>query len=250
MLEDRRRFLPFFAALVSLLYTVILTKLDLITPALTTLGVLVTLTLWMLSFPVGPRSVLLGAHQFLIHPLFVAAAWWKLYGVPWDPRLWVAFFIHDFGYLTRWCHNMDGEEGEKHVLFGAAFMMVFFGEEWGRLCLFHSRFYARQHNHPFSRLCVADKLAFCLEPWWLYLPRVVLTGEIQEYLQLARAEDGSKYQHEPRVGTHRPTSEILKDPTLNDWQKMRLWHKNLVIYMTAWVHAHKNSHADHWTPLR
>ena len=43
---------------------------------------------------VGTKSVLWGAHQFLLHPLFVAWAWWRLYGVPWDPRLWVAFVVH------------------------------------------------------------------------------------------------------------------------------------------------------------
>jgi hypothetical protein len=30
---------------------------------------------------VGTRSVLYGAHQFAIHPWFVAAAWWRLYGL-------------------------------------------------------------------------------------------------------------------------------------------------------------------------
>ncbi len=29
---------------------------------------------------VGTRSLLFGAHQFAIHPWFVAAAWWRLYG--------------------------------------------------------------------------------------------------------------------------------------------------------------------------
>lgn len=46
----------------------------------------------------GTKSVLFGAHCFFIHPLFVALAWWKLFGFPWDPRLWVAFFVHDLGY--------------------------------------------------------------------------------------------------------------------------------------------------------
>ena len=35
---------------------------------------------------IGTRSVLFGAHQFATHPWFVAAAWWRLYGFPWDPR--------------------------------------------------------------------------------------------------------------------------------------------------------------------
>lgn len=62
---------------------------------------------------IGTRSVLYGAHCFLLHPWFVAAAWWQLYGIPWDPRLWVAFFVHDIGYVGK--PNMDGVEGEAQV---------------------------------------------------------------------------------------------------------------------------------------
>ncbi len=39
---------------------------------------------------IGTKSVVFGAHQFWIHPFFVFIAWWRLYGFPWDPRLWVA----------------------------------------------------------------------------------------------------------------------------------------------------------------
>ena len=59
---------------------------------------------------VGTRSLLFGVHQFAIHPWFVAAAWWRLYGFPFDPRLWVAFFVHDLGYWGK--PNMDGAEGD------------------------------------------------------------------------------------------------------------------------------------------
>jgi hypothetical protein len=48
---------------------------------------------------VGTKSVLFGAHCFLIHGFFVARGWWTLWGFPWDARLWAAFFIHDLGYL-------------------------------------------------------------------------------------------------------------------------------------------------------
>ena len=50
---------------------------------------------------VGTKSVIFGVHSILIHPFFVAWAWWKLFGFPWDPRLWVAFFVHDLGYLAK-----------------------------------------------------------------------------------------------------------------------------------------------------
>ena len=69
---------------------------------------------------VGTKSVLFGAHCFLIHGFFVARGWWTLWGFPWDPRLWTAFFVHDLGYLG--CGDMDGSEEEEHVHLGAKIM--------------------------------------------------------------------------------------------------------------------------------
>lgn len=43
----------------------------------------------------GTRSILYGAHCWFIHPWFVARAWWKLFGFPVDPRLWLCFWLHD-----------------------------------------------------------------------------------------------------------------------------------------------------------
>ena len=47
---------------------------------------------------VGTKSVLAGAHCFFLHPFFVAWGWTKLYGLPWDVRLWACFLLHDIGY--------------------------------------------------------------------------------------------------------------------------------------------------------
>lgn len=236
--------------------------------------------------PVGTRSVLWGAHCWFIHPWFVAAAWWRLYGFAWDPRLWVAFFVHDLGYLFQWCRNMDGPEGERHVEWGAAVMHLLFDrsrEEWwvatvetqadadaviermeregwegvhaqGRtawhrrwvptyrwrdLCLYHSRFYAKRDNKPHSRLCVADKLAVCLEPWWLYLPRVVLSGEVWEYLALAGGKNGSKYTGE------RNSKYVVQQIETGT---LRGWHRGMTAYLREWVEAHKDGQQDTWTP--
>ena len=60
----------------------------------------------VLTMTVGTKSVLFGYHAFWLHPFFVAAGWWKLYGTPLDPRLWFAFFLHDVGYVGS--PNMDG----------------------------------------------------------------------------------------------------------------------------------------------
>lgn len=120
-----------------------------------------------------------GAHQFILHPAFVAAAWTKLYGFPFDPRLWVCFIVHDWGYWG--CGNLDGLAGKMHPRVGARIAGIF-GQEWHDMCLLHSRDMARMENKPPSKLCAADKLA-CAMTWdWIYLPSVKATGEVKEYL--------------------------------------------------------------------
>lgn len=158
--------------------------------------------LW-LRVPVGTRSILVGAHAFWFHPFAVAAAWRKSYSFPFDPRLWVAFFVHDLGYIG--CPNMDGPEGEKHPELGALIMHKLFdwlspvpqfvdrkfngygpSKEWHNFSLYHSRTYAKLYGAEVSALCYADKLAFTVQPKWLYLFLVKLTGEYEEYLDNAR----------------------------------------------------------------
>ena len=214
---------------------------------------------------IGTRSILFGAHQFAIHPWFVAWAWWQLYGFPFDPRLWVAFFVHDLGYWGK--PNMDGPEGERHVEFGAAVMTFFFDRKppnrecqtcggqvwfysaellwevdtcaacyddafhWRDFCLYHSRFYAKKDRRPFSRLCVADKLAICLTPWWLYGTLTRLSGEIREYMARSEQKEGTKYAH-----SHQYSSDE------------RQWFENMKGYVRRWVEAHKDGRADSWTP--
>lgn len=194
----------------------------------------------LIKMSVGTRSVLFGAHQFLIHPLFVAWAWWKLYGFPFDPRLWVAFVVHDLGYWGK--PNMDGEEeGERHVEFGAKLMTQLFSPQWGEFCLYHSRFYAKRDGKPYSRLCVADKLAVVLEPWWLYLPRVWLSSELWEYMALAGGKGNSKYQGEPNS---KYVSMQLETGTV------RGWHRGMTAYLRDWVRVHKDGRQDTWTPTQ
>ena len=177
---------------------------------------------------VGTKSLLFGAHQVFIHPLFVAIAWWKLYGFPWDPRLWVAFIIHDWGYWGQ--PNMDGPEGELHPVWAGDVMAKWFGEEWGEFCHWHSRFLAKQDGVNPSRLCAVDKLAVALEPWWLYLPRAILSGEIHEYMHEATIATGKYY----KMGVS----------TVN----YREWFADLCDYLRRWVDEHKDGRADTWTP--
>jgi hypothetical protein len=186
--------------------------------------------------PVGTRSVLFGAHQFILHPLFLFVAWWRLYGFPWDMRLWFCFFVHDLGYLGK--PNMDGPEGERHVLFGADLAGRLFGPEWADLCRYHSRFWAKKDGKPFSRLCVADKLSVAMMPAWLYLPLANLSGEVHEYMALADARHAAG---EPRFQG--------KYSTMNVWASdQQQWFANVTEYLRRWVAEHRDGRIDTWTP--
>jgi hypothetical protein len=181
---------------------------------------------------IGTKSLLFGAHQVLLHPWFVAAAWRRLYGFPCDPRLWIAFFTHDLGYWQS--RDMDGPEGERHVELAARWMGRLFGSEWQDFCLYHSRFYAKRDGQPFSRLCVADKLAIALTPAWLYLPLARATGEIREYMKLAKA----------RTAAGEPKYASMKLTTSSEAR----WYADVQVYLEKWVEAHKDGRSDEWTP--
>ena len=178
---------------------------------------------------IGTKSILFGVHQFLIHPWFVALAWWKLYGFPCDIPLWASFFVHDIGYYGK--PNLDGEEGETHPELGAKIMNKLFdsarnpygGRYWYFLCLLHSRFYSKKLGVPFSRLCVADKLAVYLTPRWLYLIQANLTGEIKEYMQGKNARTPSRNK--------------------SQWE----WITDVQEYCKAWALEHKDGKIDEWT---
>jgi hypothetical protein len=149
---------------------------------------------------IGTRSVLYGAHCFFIHPVFVWLGWCKLYGFTLDPRIVTACVVHDLGYFG--CPNIDGKEGKVHPELGARIMGLLFDHctevyfdrrewnprprwrrkrTWHDFSLYHSRWYADMDCKRVSKLAAADKMAFCLEPWWLYLPRVWASGEIHEF---------------------------------------------------------------------
>src|SRR4051812_26429802 len=79
---------------------------------------------WWHYIPLGTRSLLVGAHAVWRHPVAVWRAWWKLYGFPIDPRLYVAFAVHDWGYWGK--PEMDGPQGEQHPIVGARIMLRLF----------------------------------------------------------------------------------------------------------------------------
>lgn len=184
---------------------------------------------------VGTKSVIFGAHSFLIHPFFVAAAWWKLYGFPWDPRLWAAFFFHDIGYLGK--PNMDSIEGERHVLLGGRIMGWVCGAKWRDFTLCHSRHWAKRLSKPYSKLCVADKLAFVMTPAWLYLPMARASGELAEYMRVASArQSGGQFSN--------------FELSLLKCRSPEVWLEGLRSYTRRWIEKHRDGCADHWTVIR
>lgn len=135
-----------------------------------------------LNLKVGTKSLLFGVHQIIWHPITVLVAWIKLYGRPTWKEL-ICIIIHDWGYWGS--PNMDGEEGERHPEFAAKIAGKLFGDEYYDLCLLHSRHYARNAKREPSKLCWADKLSILYDPWWLYLPRSIMSGELKEYRRIA-----------------------------------------------------------------
>jgi hypothetical protein len=188
---------------------------------------------------VGTKSVLFGVHCFAIHPFLIAIAWWKLFGFPWDPRLWACFFLHDIGYLSK--PNMDGPEGEQHPYLGARIVGRLFGREWFYFCLLHSRYLAKSLGMQPSRLAVADKLVIAIEPSWLYLPRAIASGEIEEYFEkavLCKPWEGDG------EATRAALCDIRRGGQTSD---AKLWHAGVRAYMRIWVERHKDGAMDTMT---
>jgi len=186
---------------------------------------------------VGTKSVLFGAHAFWLHPLFVALAWVRLYGL---------------GYWR--CSDMDGVEGEGHPAWAAGFMYNVlrprgrvgrwlvpwvWGNQragaWYNFCLYHSRFLSKRACSPYSALCPADKLAVAIEPWWLYLPRVVASGEVHEYMALSRGKVA-------KAGKY--ASMALSTDS------RRSWFRSMSKYLRDWAYEHRDMKPDRWTPDR
>lgn len=194
------------------------------------------------SIPVGTRSLLYGVHQVFIHPLFVALAWWRLYGFPWDPCLWLCFIVHDWGYWGK--TDMDGDNGLSHPYLGAvlvyrllrsvygrcfriryglktqdaAFLASIKATWWGEFCQAHSRSWARACSLEVSKLCVADKLAVALQPAWMWIFMAWASGELWEYM--ARNAD------------------MPRNPEMMDWEDEALRGARGIWYFHAGVRSY------------
>jgi len=186
----------------------------------------------------GTKSILFGVHQFILHPIFVAIAYTRLYGFSFDIRIWVAFIVHDWGYWGKF--DMDGEEGKIHPELGAIIMHKLFdsktlicdletyrggiyctySKKWSDFTLYHSRFYATRDEINPSKLCYADKLAFCICPCWLFIILTNLTGEIHEYM--------NKSQDTPSVLVH-------------SIKNQKAWYDQIYTHIKNWVGRNYNN---------
>ena len=131
----------------------------------------------------GTKSLLFGVHQVFLHPVTVALAWIWLYRRLPTFREAVCIVVHDWGYFGK--AFMDDEDGGRNPELGAKIAGALFGLAYHDLCLFHSRHYAKAAGREPSLLCWPDKLSLLFDPWWLYLPRALASGELAEYREMA-----------------------------------------------------------------
>jgi hypothetical protein len=227
----------------------------------------------------GTKSVLYGAHAFWLHPFFLAYSWWQLYGFPWDPRLWVAFFVHDLGYLGK--QKMDDEVGETHPIVGARII------SW----LFDRQPYAHEHKvwnyHPSEvhTLAYYRRLNDMLDNGWritgwmgfsveLERPRyrwydfVLLHSRFyakklgKQFSNLCVADKAAIYNtpwwvYLPLVNLTGEIHEYMANSAKNGNSEeafvgkgnQRQWHQAMCTHVRKWVSAHKNGAVDTWTPV-
>ena len=223
---------------------------------------------------VGTKSVLFGAHCFFLHPWFVALAWWQLFGFPWDPRLWVAFFVHDLGYLGK--PNMDGPEGETHPELGATIMRIFDDapyriEQCEVECRFLSGagfgFHRVRELEAQGWVFVCHRLhkALMKRPRYrwhdfaLFHSRYYAKAVGGKPSKLCFADKLAfaltpRWLYLPMARATGELTEYLKNAQTaesSNWKGARYtakaWHAALCKYMRDWVELHKDDAEDTWT---
>lgn len=216
---------------------------------------------------IGTKSVLFGAHCFFLHPLFVARAWTKLYGFPFDPRLWIAFFVHDLGYFGK--PNMDGPEGETHVELGAKIMHVFDGykKEFKTFTTWteddiYNLFALGWKIHEYT---TTEKIILCKsvrKTTWrdfsMFHSRYYAKKHNGQPSKLCFADKLSfsytpAWLYLPMVNATGEIKEYLrnaKKAETEHWKPVegqKIWHRQLSEYMIKWVDEHKDGRIDTWT---
>ncbi len=132
---------------------------------------------------------------------------------------------------------MDSIEGEQHVLLAGHIMGCLFGASWREFTLCHSRHWAKRLGKPYSKLCLADKLAFVMTPAWLYLPMARASRELAEYMSVASArQSGGQFSN--------------FELSLLRCRNPEVWLEGLKSYTRRWIEKHRDGGADHWTVVR
>lgn len=216
---------------------------------------------------IGTRSLLLGVHCFFLHPIFVAIGWWRLYGFPFDPRLWVAFIVHDWGYFGK--ENMDGPEGELHPHVGANIMRFLFDWNWSLMlhrggtdsngswssgntvfsirtkgsphlvdvCKYFGKQYYTWydftlfHSHYLAKLRSMKYSKLCCAD-------KLATAYMPTWFYLLQANLSGEV-HEYMHGKGARTAAMER----NQWQ----WARDMQAYCRAWAMEHRDCKPDHWT---
>lgn len=111
----------------------------------------------------GTKSLLIGCHQFLIHPIFVIMAWHFKYK-KW-PAFWqvICIFLHDIGhwgtdYLTNYQEKVD------HWQLGAKWGWKLFGPKGFKFIAGH---YPEYSHFLESELALPDRYSQALYPLWM-----------------------------------------------------------------------------------
>ena len=126
----------------------------------------------------GLRSFLFGMHNPILHGTLVYIAWVKIYHSYPNWKETICILLHDIGYVNQ--DFLDGPY-DIHPELGAKICLKLFGSEYYRLCLLHSRDYAKRHMVNISKLGYADKYSVLLLPNWIYHYVIYFGGEAQEY---------------------------------------------------------------------
>lgn len=222
----------------------------------------------------GTKSILFGAHQFLLHPVFVAIAWIKLYGFPYDPRIWIAFFVHDLGYWGK--PNIDGPEGEVHPELGANIMHLFDGWETKHLLLkkvdeWKIKQYVSEgwsvtdivsSQHPIYKYDSVSFEKMVRKTYWkefvLYHSRHYAKRDNAKPSKLCFA-DKLSFCITPQwlyLRLTNATGEILEYMKSSEkyyWKKtgyQKQWHDQLSHFMRNWIAKHIDGRNDTWTENR
>jgi hypothetical protein len=85
---------------------------------------------------------------------------------------------------------MDDERGEEHPEIIATWWRQRGQWDVAVEIIGHSRFHAAKYGWDLSPLFRADKLAVALYPGWLYLLLGNMSGEIKEYMEIAKNKEG------------------------------------------------------------